>query len=1072
MSLHRFLTLLILVAVLGLIFGQPGSVSGQAGLDPIQDQEPPYPLPEDLPLLPEQYKVTPANHPAERTPIEPAASADTGFTFAEIPLEVRFPRLRFETSSDQELTAESSLIEPNVVGGSEVDPPNSYPWVASLQYYSQHYCGGTLIDPEWVLTAAHCWVDSYGNPYSISPNDTVVLGEHSLSVISGREQVITLDDVYIHPLWNYLTFEYDFALLHLSTPAVIDDYVQPINILDTAAPIDQAAIVAGWGAQYYTGPASDLLLEGQLQILADSACSNYGSFYRPGSMLCAGLPDYSVDACQGDSGGPLFHHDGSDWVQTGVVSWGNECAKEGFPGVYARAALVPDWQFAMEYDCSAQSAIPTSECEALKTLFISTNGTGWTNSSGWLVADDPCTWYGLSCSGGHISAIDLDGNNLIGDFNGDFSGFSSLTRVDLYDNQIYGDLGEVVALLPTGLTELYLGVNQIGGVIPAALLNFSQLEWLNLTDNLITGDIAAAVDNLPANLRGIWLDLNYLTGTIPAAISKFTSLIALELSYNQLSGDWAAIQAALPNGMEWIGLGYTNLSGTIPESLAANHPDLLVLDLAYNYLTGNLPLSLGDLHYLAVLWVNDNLLEGPVPIKYTALPLNSFYFDNTSLCEPYLPSFDTWLAGITYLGRTNTPCMTCSTQTDVPKLECGALVALFESTNGPDWYETHLWGVDPAVCTWYGISCETGHVTEINFRDAFPSGNGLTGTLPVEISDLTELKYFDIYYAQVGGTVPQELFNLKKLEHLSLRANAFSGQLPADTSNLLALTVLNLGRNNFEGPFPTQLLSIPNLTQLWIGENKFYGAIPAEIGNMSQLQSLWLGDNSFTGELPSSMGNLSNLTELYVNFTQLEGAIPETFTSLTLDSFYYDNTSICVPNSPSIQTWLEGIADLSGTGLSCDLTDSIPPMVTILSPSEGGKIHKPKSQVIVDAIDSESGMDRVEFSAYYNDTWNFLNTDNDGSDGWTCVWSTYTVPTGTIKVRAVGYDNYNNPSLPQIVNLQLTKEAVKNAGGYEARAGSSEQPADPVTAPVVLPPAAPDPGPPGNHKPAPRLYLY
>lgn len=117
-------------------------------------------------------------------------------------------------------------------------------------------------------------------------------------------------------------------------------------------------------------------------------------------------------------------------------------------------------------------------------------------------------------------------------------------------------------------------------------------------------------------------------------------------------------------------------------------------------------------------------------------------------------------------------------------------------------------------------------------------------------------------------------------------------------------------------------------------------------------------------------------------------------------------------------------------------------------------------------------MDRVEFSAYYNSAWHSLDSDSDGSDGWSCVWSTYTVPAGTIKLKAVGYDNYDNQSPPQIVNLQLTNEAVKNAGGYEARAGDSEHNADPVTPQVVLPPAAPELGPPGNHKPATRLYLY
>lgn len=156
------------------------------------------------------------------------------------------------------------MFEPRVVSGSEVDPPNSYPWMVSQQYYDYHYCSGMLIDAEWVLAAAHCWVDNFGNLIEISAGDFVVLGEHSLTIDSGIEQEIAPDAVNIHPLFNHFSFKYDLALVHLSSPATINTYVQPIAILTSPPPDYQGAVVTGWRDTIEGGASSDVLLEGQM----------------------------------------------------------------------------------------------------------------------------------------------------------------------------------------------------------------------------------------------------------------------------------------------------------------------------------------------------------------------------------------------------------------------------------------------------------------------------------------------------------------------------------------------------------------------------------------------------------------------------------------------------------------------------------------------------------------------------------------------------------------------------------------------------------------------------------------
>ena len=238
-----------------------------------------------------------------------------------------------------------ALITPLIVGGTEVSPPNAYPWVASLQYDGKHYCGGTLIHPQWILTAAHCWVDPSGIVYPITEFDSAVLGEHSLTTPSSTEQEIGFSEVHVHPDFNLDTFENDFALLKLSSPANITASVKTIELVGASVGglVGQSSVIVGWGATAYGGPLSDTAQYANISILADSACSNYSTDYKASSMLCAGTLDGSKDACQGDSGGPLAYQVSGVWKQAGIVSWGYECGVAGYPGVYSRISSASDW---------------------------------------------------------------------------------------------------------------------------------------------------------------------------------------------------------------------------------------------------------------------------------------------------------------------------------------------------------------------------------------------------------------------------------------------------------------------------------------------------------------------------------------------------------------------------------------------------------------------------------------------------------------------------------------------------------------------------------------------------------
>ena len=143
-------------------------------------------------------------------------------------------------------------------------------------------------------------------------------------------------------------------------------------------------------------------------------------------------------------------------------------------------------------DCTQVTQIPQIECEALVALYNSTNGPGWKNKAGWNVTNTPCSWYSVSCSGGYVSEIFLNNNQLTGSIPVELGNLYSLS---LSNNQLIGSIPVELGNL-SNLQWLYLGGNQLTGSIPAELGNLSNLQWLDLSDNQLCGDIPLSLINL------------------------------------------------------------------------------------------------------------------------------------------------------------------------------------------------------------------------------------------------------------------------------------------------------------------------------------------------------------------------------------------------------------------------------------------------------------------------------------------------------------------------------------------------------------------------------------------------
>ncbi len=383
---------------------------------------------------------------------------------------------------------------------------------------------------------------------------------------------------------------------------------------------------------------------------------------------------------------------------------------------------------------------------ALVQLYNSTNGSTWSNNSGWL-SDPVQDWHGVTLTNNRVTALFLQGNNLTGTLPPAIGDLEELQTLFLVGNAIggnlppqIGNLSKVTLLyllgnsftgpLPntlggmTGIVEMHLASNQFNGPIPDVFNSFQSLVNLNLKNNSFSGSIPPSIGDA-ANLQFIELQNNELTGTIPMSISR-------------------------PNLLRQIYLNGNNLDGPLPSDLG-NATNLEGLYLHNNQITGNLPSSLGQLTKLKILDFSNNQLDGSLPASWGAMSdVLHIYLQNNQLQGDIPPTFAN-------LG--NFP----------------SLLELKLENNELD-------GDLPANFS----NLTTLKKLQLN-------NNLFTGTVPADWGQLTNMETLLLNDNNLVGAVPPQTANMTSLRYLDLSNNALV-DLP-NLSTLNNLVSLYVGNN-------------------------------------------------------------------------------------------------------------------------------------------------------------------------------------------------------------------------------------------------------------------------------------
>lgn len=477
-----------------------------------------------------------------------------------------------------------------------------------------------------------------------------------------------------------------------------------------------------------------------------------------------------------------------------------------------------------------------------------------------------------------LQTLVLASNYFVGKLPNDINKLSpNIQHIDLSANNFTGDIPTSLAQLK-GLITLHLDSNLFNGTFPSELGTLENLEELVLAYNPFAPLNLPKEFGMLKSLKFLWMTQCNLIGEIPKDFANLTNLEHLDLVGNNLEGEIPSGLFLLKN-LTKLYLYTNRLSGGLPSSIDALN--LVELDISQNHLTGVVPDGIGKLLKLEILKLYQNQFHGTLPPSVGLLPsLNTVRLFTNRFSGPLPPEMGRHsklqyfeVSDNAFTGQL--PEHLCSggnlkgviafnnyLNGTIPSSlgQCSSMLAVEVYNNSLSGEVPEgLWTLQSMMIMRLYNNQLSGQLPEelgSNLSRVEMSNNYFSGKI-TNVSSWRNLQVFAASNNLITGTVPLELTSLSQLNTLLLDGNQLTGELPSEIISWERLNNLNLSHNELSGSIPSALGSLPVLTYLDLSNNQFSGQIPPEVGQL-KLTSLNLSSNKLTGKIPFGFDNSVN----------------------------------------------------------------------------------------------------------------------------------------------------------------------------------------------------------------------